>query len=153
MYAELRDRLSQHATLLLVFAALGAGPAHADAPPLRFVVTELTVEDTVTKLVWQRVLDPNAFEHAPAVTYCAELELAGKRFRLPTVHELTTLIDHGSSTVGSKTAFPDVPADARFWTSTRIADDGSDLGFWTVDAIGPRKYWQGAVRVRCVAER
>ncbi|WP_434041131.1 MULTISPECIES: DUF1566 domain-containing protein [Sorangium] len=53
-----------------------------------------TVTDKQTGLTWQRDGDGNAYTRAAAAKHCDDLELAGLTWRLPTVQELLTIVDH-----------------------------------------------------------
>lgn len=113
-----------------------SSPEAKFAPSYTVRAEEGVVRDDVTGLLWQRDLpasypgcsgrkaravgDTCTFEEAKR--YCSNLTLAGKRWRLPSKVELESLLDYatepGSASIDSA-AFPAVPSDATFWTSTR----------------------------------
>lgn len=87
-------------------------------PTTRFVAQggELVL-DTLTQLVWQQQASSGTMNWAGAQSYCSS---AG--FRLPTVKELSSLVDLTvtSGATINQTAFPATPAVA-FWTSSPFA--------------------------------
>ncbi|MFF5085046.1 sigma-70 family RNA polymerase sigma factor [Actinoplanes sp. NPDC000266] len=77
-----------------------------------------TVHDTVTGLVWQRGFSKDALPWAQAKQYCADLDLAGGGWHLPTRIELTSIVDHGRYQPAIDVdAFPGTPPKF-FWSST-----------------------------------
>jgi hypothetical protein len=94
-------------------------PAIADAPPGRYSFpTDGVVLDNRTKLTWQRKLE-GMYTQPDAATYCANLKLAQGGWRLPTRAELLTIVDPTRySPAVDATAFPDIPMDAKCWTSS-----------------------------------
>lgn len=126
--------------------------------------TDGTVTDNVTGLVWQQPVamspcpaDGNGCTFAGAQTYCQMLSLGGESsgWRLPTLSELFSLVEFGSSLPNiDPTAFPNAPT-AVFWTSSPYETGGA----WVVDFGGgypfgsPTNPDGGAVpveSVRCV---
>ena len=89
-----------------------------------------TVVDRVTGLVWQRRLAPNTLLWKEANDYCAGLALAGAHaWRLPTLIEMTSLVDFTRSVPAiDRAAFPD-PIQGNFWTSTPVADNGVEAWY------------------------
>lgn len=110
------------------------------APPGRYVIetngTNILSDDTLldrrTRLIWQRGVSPEGYGFADATAYCAELELGGKKgFRIPTRAELVSLVDYSvDSPAIDTTAFPE-EGGSTLWTSTPRATDPSQ--YWTVD--------------------
>jgi hypothetical protein len=88
-----------------------------------------------------------------AQNYCAALTLAGGGWRLPSLVELSTLIDYSSLTGQNidSNAFPNTPA-AGFWSATPLVNSGGasawgvgfDYGYTTTDVTSAAHY------VRCV---
>jgi len=112
------------------------------------VLGPLEVRDTLTGLVWRQQSSTVRMTWDGANTYCSSL---GSGFRLPTVKELLSLVDHtvASGPKINQTAFPDTQA-SDYWTSTPYYPSG---GPWIVDfgdgqsmlSNGVTDYW-----VRCV---
>ncbi|MBH1989542.1 MAG: DUF1566 domain-containing protein [Myxococcaceae bacterium] len=68
----------------------------------------MQVKDTVTGLIWQRVVS-GGYNWTDAQNYCAGLTLGGQTWRLPNVKELSTLLDVSVPFPGptiNATAFP-----------------------------------------------
>jgi hypothetical protein len=98
-----------------------AGQSAADAPTGHFVVKGEVVEDTATKLSWQRTSSEKSYSDSDAEAYCTALNLAGTGWRLPTIKELHTLVDETKTQPAMDgEAFPDAPASF-FWTSSHLA--------------------------------
>ncbi|HEX3774610.1 MAG TPA: DUF1566 domain-containing protein [Polyangiaceae bacterium] len=70
----------------LVFASVG----HADAPAGRFTISNGSVSDNQTGLVWQQSDDGNTYAFAAAQTHCSSL---GAGWRAPSMKELQTIVD------------------------------------------------------------
>ena len=151
----MRERWAVWAAFSLYALSLRAGEVAAEAPLGRYTVQTAIVRDNRTNLTWQRTLDGTMVTAAGAQSHCAGLQLEGGGFRLPTVHELRTILDvTRASPAIDPIAFPGTPP-ASFWTSTPyvVADDrGSNL-IWYVD-FGDGGSWgqppTGMLRVRCV---
>jgi hypothetical protein len=81
-----------------------------------------TVTDTVTGLMWQKAVAAGTFTQAQAVAFCPMLTLATHGdWRLPTLIELTSIVDLGQSSPSiNVTSFPATPA-AAFWSSSPVA--------------------------------
>jgi hypothetical protein len=81
---------------------------HGDiaAPPDHYSISSGIVRDNATKLEWQQVTPGQAMSWSSAVTYCQTLTLDGTGWRLPTVQELQTILDHASPSQGSMMADP-----------------------------------------------
>lgn len=123
--------------VLVVLAVLSLGTsstARANAPLGRYVVSAGTVYDVKTKLTWQQSVAPTTYHYADAVTYCTSLgaTLGGGGWRVPTIKELITLLDHSQSSGPwiDRTAFPSTPLHM-FWSSTPMPT--SSTGPWVVD--------------------
>jgi hypothetical protein len=66
-----------------------------------------TVTDNVTGLMWQQAIAPGTYSYAAALAYCPTLTLGGHSdWRLPSIIELISLVDYGSSTAINGTYFP-----------------------------------------------
>lgn len=104
----------------------------ATAPAERYAVTDHTVADTRTKLVWQRAVPSMAYSWEDAKAYCSGLgvTLGGVGWRLPTVKELQTIVDDSRwDPAVDPVAFPGTPSTA-FWSSSPLT--GSPSYAWNV---------------------
>jgi len=116
------------------------------------------VLDKVTGLAWQRTLDTNLYSPTDAAAYCAATRLDGRTdWRVPTVLELTTLVDYTQQQLDpdiDPVAFPNTPNDntitARFVTSTPVAGDASLNWFVHFQNGNSTREAAGAGRIRCV---
>jgi hypothetical protein len=85
------------------------------------------VQDPITGLFWERSPSIAGFDHATALTYCSNLVVDGfDDWRLPTYLELVSIADFGR--VGpafTSTAFPGIPSNSSYWTSTERAGNTS----------------------------
>jgi hypothetical protein len=123
----------------------------ADAPRGHFTVVRETVEDVVTGLTWQQKVTNKRYSWAEATAYCADLELRGKGWRLPTIKELHTLVDETRIAPAiDPTAFAGTLPDY-YWTSSLLANFSVDawavsfdVGFDNWFDVGTKQ------RVRCV---
>ena len=92
------------------------------------------VRDNVTGLEWQQATAPGTFTWQQALDYCAGLSLGGHDdWRLPTIQELSTLIDSSIPQPGptiNTIYFPDTIA-FRYWSSTTCAFV-SEVWVWQV---------------------
>jgi hypothetical protein len=98
-----------------------------------------TVTDTVTGLMWQKDVATgpagaglSGFTQPQAVAFCSTLTLATHSdWRLPTIIELTSIVDLGQGSPSiNVTFFPATPA-AAFWSSSPLA--GSPAIWWVVN--------------------
>jgi formylglycine-generating enzyme required for sulfatase activity len=94
------------------------------APPNQYTtISTDEVEDNYTGLIWQRAGDASGLiTWDAAVAYCDGLTIGGAKWRLPSVRELSTLVDEAQ--VGpaiNRTAFPNTKFGARsnnwYWAS------------------------------------
>jgi hypothetical protein len=99
---------------------------------VRYTTLGRTVYDTKTKLTWQQTVSSKMYTWAESQTYCASvgMDLGGAGWRLPTLKELETIVDHSQSNPSiDATAFPSTPKD-RFWSSSPVAR--SSLNAWAI---------------------
>ncbi|NTV13167.1 MAG: DUF1566 domain-containing protein [Desulfobulbaceae bacterium] len=92
-----------------------------------------TVLDNITGLTWQQQDDDTPRSHAAAASYCRTLTTGGSSdWRLPSLIELTMLVDRGAHDPAiDATAFPGAKA-AAYWTATSSAV-ASPVRFGQVD--------------------
>jgi hypothetical protein len=86
------------------------------------------VRDNVTGLEWQQATAPGSYKWQQAVDYCASLNLGGHDdWRLPTVKELSTLVDSSYYVPAINTTyFPNTQSGfdyCYYWSSTTNAND------------------------------
>ena len=125
-------------TAVLTGSVLTWSAVRANAPVGRYVVSAGTVYDVKTKLTWQQSVSPTVYQATDAAGYCSNLgaTLGGAGWRVPTIKELATLLDHSQSNGPwiDRSAFPSTPLHM-FWSSTPLS--GSSAGPWVVDfALG-----------------
>lgn len=123
----------------------------AAAPPGHFEIVGDTVEDTATKLTWQRYVSARSYTLKDAASYCADLSLEGSGWRLPSVKELQTLVDESRSRPAiDREVFPDTPPTF-FWSSSNVAS--FSMYAWTVNFADGTDLWfplEHELQVRCV---
>ncbi|HKU39179.1 MAG TPA: DUF1566 domain-containing protein [Polyangiales bacterium] len=123
---------SKTALSIFTLATFATLRLHADAPPQHYTVYEGTVRDNSTELTWQQGSDSMRRTWSDAGVYCAQLQLVGGGWRLPTLNELLTIVDPARTTapvIDSK-AFPGTPADT-FWSANGFTGDAKYA--WTID--------------------
>ncbi|MBH1989031.1 MAG: DUF1566 domain-containing protein [Myxococcaceae bacterium] len=98
----------------------------------RYSISSGVVSDIVTGLNWQQHASKQTFVYSNAKLYCQNLDLGGVSvaWRLPTVKELSTLLDYDVSSGGlmMDPAVFNAEESGLYWSST-IAGSG----FWAVD--------------------
>ncbi len=92
------------------------------------------IKDPKTNLMWEDT--PHVREakirQPRANIYCAELKLGGfEDWRLPTIHELLTIIDYTRISPAILREFSYVEDESFYWTKTHVADE--DDAFWGVN--------------------
>jgi hypothetical protein len=130
--------------------------ASANLPnPARYATTSTTVTDEVTCLVWQRGVAPGTYSWEQAKSYCADLDLDGGGWHLPSRIELTSITDFTRAGPAiDPTAFPGTPS-AFFWTSSPWAVTTAAIPrAWIINfyegLASNAAYQSGSYRVRCV---
>jgi hypothetical protein len=125
----------------------------ADAPPGQYTISNGTVADNKTGLVWQQVGSASTYTWPDAGTYCTSntAGLPGTGWRLPSLNELQSIVDDSrQGPCLDPTAFAGEPADL-FWTSSPVV--GAAGSAWLV-AFGNGATGSTAAttahRVRCV---
>ncbi len=117
-----------------------------------------TVTDEVTGLIWQKNEVVTTTTHSAAISYCDDLSLGSySDWRLPTSHELFTLVDLSTSNPPlNSTYFTNTVSADYWWSSTQRADGASN--YWSVNSgggIGPKPENEAESRnfyVRCVRD-
>jgi hypothetical protein len=120
------------------------------------VAGEVIVKDSLTGLEWMQKCAPFApITESAAATYCSTLSYASQTgWRVPSVSELVTIIDHsGVKPTIDPIAFPSACGmGTGLWTSTKYAGDPNNKTFCTVFDDGRTVQWSypGQEYVRCV---
>jgi hypothetical protein len=159
---------------IICFVGLEVSLAVAKAPGGLYELSEVTVKDTRTGLVWQRLMDNSACGGDGLCTfdgardYCAALQLGGSGdWRVPNMKELQTIVDETEQfRLVDSVAFPniDVPpvgevlmpgfTTGRFhyWTSTKLPGQPDRAGAVYFASGGGAIYFEVTrqFRVRCV---
>jgi hypothetical protein len=110
------------------------------------------VLDTTTNLIWQDNSDVSNNTHTwtEAITYCQNLTLASKRWHLPNIKELHTIVDFSRYAPSINNAFTNTQNNY-YWSSTNSLYDSA----WIVDFDrGSDNYYQNKTNsfyVRCVS--
>lgn len=112
-------------------------PASRELPANHYVVTADEVTDQYTGLIWQRWHsgDEPSLSFDEAFSYCEELDLAGRSWRLPTVNEIASIVDDvPSGDVSPATehdVFPDMAPDAQYWSQSPYGTNDDE--HWTLN--------------------
>ena len=117
-----------------VAIALVVSTLRAATPPGRYSVTTNRVYDNATGLIWLRT-PASARTWSAALTYCDALTIDDdfSDWRLPSVNELETLIDHARQYPSIDiSAVPGVGWDDAYWSSSTFAGTG-DPAAWFVE--------------------
>ncbi len=115
------------------------GPAESDAPASeRWVVSgevdEEIVTDRLTGLIWQKTIPASRY-WTEALAYCESLTYAGRSdWRLPTAHELQSLVDYGLDHPAS--TLPGMASSTVFWSSTTSVDYADTAYYMRVSSGG-----------------
>ena len=128
------------------------GSTRQDPPPdLYAEVAAGEIQDRWTGLVWTQATSPASMSHADAVAYCAELNLNGNAWRLPSVNELATLVDQRTVSPAIDTAtFPDTAPNHYYWSQTEWAGSDPDLPWGLNYNDGYSGHGRDDLLVRCV---
>ncbi len=123
--------------------------------PPRYRVSAGEVLDLDTGLHWQRASSAKMVSFDAAQRLCAHLPVGGKRrWRVPTLGELLTLIDERASSAPmiDRNTFPETPGEP-FWTSSRFVNEGDRAWYVRFDQ-GTGLYGRviEPFRVRCVRD-
>ena len=92
------------------------------------------VTDNVTGLQWQDGTDHPFMAWSTAQTYCTDLDIDGKGWRLPTKRELESLVDYSRSDRAIDPAFFNIGASAyaeEYWSSTPYVSDDTQAAVIT----------------------
>jgi hypothetical protein len=104
------------------------GPDSCNSSRFTCVMGGVAVRDNETGLIWEKVHDVGVPNWSGAIGHCINKQVGGRKgWRLPSVHELTSLIDTTVASPG-----PTLPPGHPFtvltvehhWTATSVSDDG-----------------------------
>lgn len=106
----------------------GEGPNDpAVAPPDQYtVIATGEVRDNYTGLIWQQGDSDNMLSQSEAVSYCSTLGLNGNTWRLPSLREISTLVDEATVAPAiNDSMFPDTHYGSR-----------SNNWYWAIETNG-----------------
>jgi hypothetical protein len=109
------------------YARCVSSPGVTPLPDPHYVqVAKGEVEDVETKLVWVQASNGTAVSQADAIAYCTGLALNGHTWRLPSLGELSTLVDDDPAIAKVSPAidqcvFADTPANQYYMSSSTLA--------------------------------
>ncbi len=121
-------KMAPHCLLVAALALLSL-PGRADAPEGHFVASSGVVTDTRTILQWAQDEDQTEHTWEDAIAHCGALSLEGDDWRLPTVKELQTIVDHDLSRPSSDPLF--IGLELQYWSVTESW--GQSGSAWAVD--------------------
>ena len=106
-----------------------APTAAAAAPPNQYTaIAAGEVQDNYTGLIWQAGTSDAVMDFAAAPAYCAALGLNGHTFRVPTMTELTSLVDEAQVAPAiNRTLFPGTKSGKGiyYWSSQAYAKNAA----------------------------
>jgi hypothetical protein len=104
-------------------------------PPNHYTITNGEVTDNYTGLIWQQVYSATSMDWSAAAGYCSGLGLNGNTWRVPSLNELSTLVNEAEvSPAVNRTAFPNVVSCGTttwFWGAEAYA--GSSTYDWGIN--------------------
>lgn len=90
------------------------------------VESQVIIIDNNTGLKWQRTFQSTTYTWEGAKEYCAGLLYGGHAgWRVPTPHELLTILNHTSVPVINTSYFTNMSSSTAFWTSKEFKDDAN----------------------------
>jgi hypothetical protein len=134
------------------YARCVSSPAATSLPNPHYVQTGPgEVEDVLTKLVWVQASHATAVSQADATTYCSSLGLNGHTWRLPSISELSSLVDDNPninkvSPAIDQCVFSDTPANQYYMASSSLGTSPWALNY----EDGFTSHSQTTGFVRCV---
>ncbi|MBC8132768.1 MAG: DUF1566 domain-containing protein [Deltaproteobacteria bacterium] len=110
--------------------------ALAVAPPNQYTLMAAgEVQDNYTGLIWQQGTSPTQMSFVDAKTYCATLGLNAHTWRLPSIREVSTLVDEALVAPSiNRTMFPGTKSGGSanwYWSSHNAA--GSTTAAWGIN--------------------
>ncbi|MEM7193326.1 MAG: DUF1566 domain-containing protein [Pseudomonadota bacterium] len=128
--------------------------ARADTVSRDYTILPNTVIDNLTGLEWQRLDDDTTREWIPAISYCRNLVLdSHSDWRLPTVVELHSIVDYGSSAAAiEQVAFPGTNSSLYWSRSVPAGSAIGDFVNFNTGGINDVLVISAQFLVRCVRE-
>ncbi|MBC8133189.1 MAG: DUF1566 domain-containing protein [Deltaproteobacteria bacterium] len=131
----------------------GAGPL----PTLYTQIAAGEIKDNLTGLIWQQASTTATMPFAGAAGICAGLTLNGQTWRLPSIKELSTLVNETppitkvSPAIDTAT-FPDTPSNGAYWSSSLFNSQPASAHLpWVINFTdGFTQSSLSAARVKCV---
>ncbi|MGA7741315.1 MAG: DUF1566 domain-containing protein [Polyangia bacterium] len=115
------------------------------------------VQDVETGLIWVQASSSATMAFDAAQTYCSTLNLNGHTWRVPSIKELSTLVDEVPpiskvSPAIDTTTFPDTSSSGPYWSSSLFGGQAATAHDpWVINYMdGFTEYNQTAALVRCV---
>jgi hypothetical protein len=126
-------------------------------PKLYDAVATGEEQDVETGLIWQQADSGTTMAFSAAAPYCASLALNGHTWRVPSIKELSTLVDETPpiskvSPAIDTTTFPSTAASTPYWSSSLFDGEAATAHDpWVINfEDGFTEYNQTAALVRCV---
>lgn len=90
------------------------------------------VQDLATNVPWQKVSEITPRSWNEAATYCANLVIGTHTdWRLPTIHELMTIVNNGRASPKIDSVFEGSP-NGHYWSGSTVTPDSTESA-WAVD--------------------
>jgi Protein of unknown function (DUF1566) len=141
----------------LEYARCVSSSVHGPLPKLYTQPAPGEIEDAETKLVWQQADSGSPMAFDAAAPHCQSLALNAHVWRVPSIKELSTLVDETPpitkvSPAIDTTTFPSTPANAPYWSSSLFDGQAATVHSpWVINYLdGFTQYNQTTARVRCV---
>jgi hypothetical protein len=139
------------------FARCVSSGLNGPLPKLYSQVATGEVQDSQTKLIWQQGDSGTTMDFSGAAPYCQALALNGHTWRVPSIKELSTLVDENppiakvSPAIDTST-FASTPATTPYWSSSLFNGQAATAHDpWVINfEDGFTEYNQTAALVRCV---
>ncbi len=141
----------------LEFARCVSSSESGPLPKLYVEVATGEEQDVETGLIWQQGDSGTTMAFAAAAPYCSGLALNGHTWRVPSIKELSTLVDEDPpiaqvSPAIDTTTFPEAAATTPYWSSSLFDGEAATAHDpWVINfEDGFTEYNQRAALVRCV---
>jgi hypothetical protein len=104
-------------------------------PPNHYTIANGEVTDNYTGLIWQQVYSASTMAWSAAASYCSSLGLNGNTWRVPSLNELSTLVNEAVvSPAVNRTAFPNVVScGTTTWFLASEAYAGNSTYYWGIN--------------------